>query len=382
MIDWLAIGLGGAAAGGCLHFGAAAVLAPRCLRRREPAPSDGAGRDFSVLKPLHGDEPGLFDNLLSLVDQSVDARPRIVCGVTDPDDPAVDAVRRLRSERPDADITLIVQPRRPVSNPKMSNVLNLAPEAGDDIVVLADSDIRVPPDYLAGLAADLDRAEAVTCLYTGQPTGGAISRMSALGIDAWFLPGVVVGLALGLARPCFGSTIAMRRDMLDRIGGFAAFANVLADDNAMGEAVRAAGGRVALGPLVRHLCSETGPVELWQHELRWARTLRQIDPGGYAGSAVTHPLPLALLAWLAGGGGWSLALAALALAAQAGFLIRLRLLTDQRPEAADLLLLPLRSLLSFAIYLAAYGGSGVGWRGQDYRLDANGTLTPEGDRQR
>jgi ceramide glucosyltransferase len=135
----------------------------------------------------------------------------------------------------------------------------------------------------------------VTCLYRGEAHGGLWARLAAMAIDYRFLPDVLVGLALGLARPCFGSTIALRRETLRAIGGFDAFVEQLADDYAIGAAVRAAGLTVAIPPLiVRHGFSERTAFELLRHELRWARTLRAASPAGYAGLAITHPLPCAL----------------------------------------------------------------------------------------
>src|SRR5262249_22319333 len=116
-----------------------------------------------------------------------------------------------------------------------------------------------------------------------------------------FLPNVIVGLNVGLARPCFGSTIAFRRKALVEIGEFIAVANCLADDHAIGAALRGRGYKISIPPItVGHACAETSALELWQHEVRWARTIRSIDPIGYAGSIVTHAFPLALIAALAG----------------------------------------------------------------------------------
>ena len=151
------------------------------------------------------------------------------------------------------------------------------------MVILADADIAVARDYLCKIVAALGMlgVGAVTCLYRGLQRGGFWARLSSMGIDYHFLPNVLVGLRLGLARPCFGSTIALRRETLAAIGGFEAFLDYLADDNAIGEAVRAAGMKVAIPSMVlAHACSEQNAAGLLRHELRWARTVRAVNPPG------------------------------------------------------------------------------------------------------
>ena len=166
-------------------------------------------------------------------------------------------------------------------NRKVSNLVNMAPCIRHDVVVLADSDMRVDPDYLSRVIAALEEpgVGAVTCLYYGVPVAGPWSSLAALAINAHFLPGVVVGLAVGLARPCFGSTLALRRRTLSEIGGFIAFVDCLADDYAMGKALRARGLHDC-DTALRHrpYVHQTSAREFWRHELRWARTIKSIDP--------------------------------------------------------------------------------------------------------
>ena len=137
---------------------------------------------------------------------------------------------------------------------------------------------------------------AVTCLYRGLPNSGFWSRLSAMAVHDHFLPTTILGLALGLARPCLGATIALSRETLSRIGGFETVANQLADDYAIGKAVREAGLNVVVPPmLVAHAFEESSLHEMVRHELRWARTIFTVDPVGYIGSGLTHALPLALI---------------------------------------------------------------------------------------
>jgi ceramide glucosyltransferase len=301
-----------------------------------------------------------------------------VFGVQDTRDPAIGPATRLIEQFPQRSLELVIDGRSHGSNDKVSNLINMAERIRHDVVVLADSDMRVGPDYLARLVAELQRpgVGGVTCIYHGVPRGGLWSRLSALAIDTHFLPNVVVGVSLGLARPCFGSTIALRTATLDEIGGFKAFADVLADDYAIGDALRAHGYSVAIPPFsVGHVCTESSGGELWRHELRWARTIRAVDPAGYAGSALTHALPLALLGLLLGGGGAALALAGTAIACRIVLCVRLERAFGLMPH--PYWLIPVRDLLSFAVFVTSFLGASVTWKGHDYRVTREGNLVPE-----
>jgi ceramide glucosyltransferase len=358
---------------GCLYLLVSALLVDRYAARRPRAAT--AFPSVTVLKPLHGAEPGLYENLASFCTQDYPGPVQLVFGVADPRDPAVSVVDRLRRAFPQARIDLVIDIRRRGSNPKMSNLVSMAGTIRHDIVVLSDSDMRVRPDYLRLVVGELQRpgTGGVTCLYHGVAVAGIWSRLAALAIDTHFLPGVMAGLSLGLARPCFGSTIALARDTFDSIGGAAAFADQLADDHAMGAAIRAQGGGVAVPAFtIGHLCSEGSFRALWAHELRWARTIKSVDPVGHAGSLVTHALPLALMAWVLGAGAPALALAALAVAGRLALCLRLeRAYGLQRHPYA---LIPLRDLLSFAVFVTSYLGRCVDWRGHLYQLVPDGTL--------
>ena len=254
----------------------------------------------------------------------------------------------------------------------------MTPAIEHGCVVLADSDIEAPKDYLRRVAAALDKpgVGAVTCLYHGVPVGGLWSKLAALAIDAHFLPAVLVGLRLGMATPCFGSTIALRRSEFDAIGGFAPFADVLADDYAIGAALRAKGLKVVIPNfLVGHCCVETSLAEVWRHELRWARTIRTVDPWGHAGATVTHPFAFALLAAATGAPLQGLTLAVLAAIGR----IVLLYVTARRhglPSPAYWLV-PLRDLISFAIFAWSICGQDLTWRGERYRVLGNGVLTTD-----
>jgi ceramide glucosyltransferase len=361
---------------GCLYLLYAAVVAAGFVP--ENAAESTMWPPVTILKPLRGDEPALYRNLASFCAQNYPASVQIVFGVQATDDRAIDVVKRLAADFPERDTCVVVNTAMHGANPKISNLVNMTPVIEHRCVVLADSDIEAPKDYLRRVAAALNEpgVGAVTCLYHGVPVGGFWSKLAALGIDAHFLPAVLVGLRLGMATPCFGSTIALRRSELDAIGGFARFADVLPDDYAIGAALRAKGLKVVIPRfLVGHCCAETSLAEIWRQELRWARTIRTVDPWGYAGVAVTHPFVFALLAAATGAPLQGLTLALLA---TLGRIALLRVVARRQglPSPAYWLV-PLRDLMSFAIFAWSFWGQDLTWRGERYRVLGNGVLTAD-----
>jgi ceramide glucosyltransferase len=354
-----------------------AVAAARFARRRVALPEEQPA--VSVLKPLHGAEPGLYENLLSFVDQDYRAL-QIVFGVRNPDDGALPIVRRVIAERPERDIELVIDSRVSGRNLKVANLVNMLPAARHDVLVFADSDMRVGHDYLATVTAPLrdPMIGLVTCLYKGWPTGGLWPRLGALHINFGFLPGALLGEALNAGGGCFGATIALRRDVLERIGGLAVVRDELADDHRIGTAVREAGFATALSPyLVETSVSEKNLKNLWRHELRWARTVRLMAPVGFAGSIVTHAVALSLIAsLLCGFSLTSLGFLALSCAlrwASAGAIAR-----TLRVPTVGLWLLPLRDLLSFAVFVGSFCGRNVSWRDQFFHIEPSGLIV-DGD---
>ena len=369
------------AAAGCVYTLVAVAAVARLAQNSRPIAAACPG--VTILKPLSGAAPDLYDDLASFCDQDYAGPVQVLFGVQDAADPAVGIVERLIAERPGRDLELVYDASRRGANPKMANVVALESRIRHEVVILADADIGVRSDYLRGLIATLElpNVGGVTCLYRGVARGGLWARLSSMGIDYLFLPSVLVGLQLGLAQPCFGSTIALRRETLAAIGGFRAFVDYIADDYAIGEAIRSAGTKVAIPSLVvAHSCSERSAAELFRHELRWARTLRAVDPLGYAGSILTHALPLALLgAALAGFGPIGLATLGAALACR--LVLQLRVDHTLGVSPGRWWLGPLRDLLAFAIHLASYFVDVVSWHGQRYRVRGDGTLAAVGDRK-
>jgi ceramide glucosyltransferase len=356
----------------------AALLAARFVSR-----SDRGAASFppvSIVKPLHGAHPRLAEALERFCDQDYRGEVQILFGVQDAKDPAIAVVERLALSRPDADIRLVVDPRLYGVNRKASNLINIAARARHDLLILSDADILVQPDYLRRVVGAMSApgVGAVSCLYVGCAGRGLWARLAAMAIDYHFLPGAVVGKALGLADPCFGSTIAISTGVLAEIGGFAAFADHLADDYEIGRAVRALGYRIAIPPMtVSHYCGEASGAELLGHELRWGRTVRQIDPAGYAGSLITYPAPLAAIgAVLTGFPDWSLGLLSVSL----GVRILLKVCVDAATgsRAGPWWLMPLRDVLSFGVFLASFAVNTVGWQGRRFRVGPDGVLLHTG----
>jgi len=363
-----------------------AMWAARSFARRASTAPRANCPPATVLKPLHGAEPDLYANLASFCRQDYPAPVQIVFGLSDPADPAVPIVRQLIADFPDHYLELAINPRRHGANAKVSNLINMQAAARHETIVIADSDIVVAPDYLANVAANLGQPGIglVTCLYRGVGTTGLWSRLAAAGIDYHFLPNALVGLKLGLATPCFGSTIALSKTTLAKLGGLQSVADQLADDYELGMGVRRAGLAVAIAPfLVTHVCSERSFRELLFHDIRAARTIRAVDPFGFAGLAITHAVPLALIALLLGGptpAGWVLAMAlACRFALQTELHRRFQLGNGSSMPWSNFWLGPIRDVLSFVVFVASFFGRGVEWRGHRYGVRADSTLARYGE---
>jgi len=362
---------------GCLYMVAATLLTARFLRGR--APVSPAPVAVSLIKPLHGAYPGMGEVLEGYCDQDYGAPVQIVFGVRDPFDPAVTVVRALQARRPDADIELVIDPAQHGANRKVSNLINIAARARHPILVLSDADIVVGTDYLRQVTSALAArgVGAVSCLYVGAHDGSPWSRLGAMAINHGFLPNAVLGLTLGLARPCFGSTIALTADTLAEIGGLQAFADHLADDYEIGRAVRARGLAIAVPRMVvSHRCIEASGADLIDHELRWGRTVRQLEPAGYLGSLITYPLPLALVAGallVHPMPALALTLILTALGVRIACKFAMDLITGV--PAGHWWLIPARDVLSFGVFVASFTVNTVGWQGGRFRVGRDGVLS-------
>jgi ceramide glucosyltransferase len=313
-------------------------------------------RPVSVLKPLRGNEPRLYDNLATLCRQQHPAY-QIVLGVREPDDPALAVGRRLQADFPGCDIALAIGAQEHGPNRKVSNLINMLPQARHGWLVVADSDIAVAPDYLARVTAPLadPGTGVVTCLYRGRALAGFWPALGAQFIDDWFAPSVRIARAAGSRRFAFGATIAVRRETLAAIGGFAALSGRLADDFWLGELARRQGLATVLSDVVVSTdVTEDSLGALWAHEMRWLRTIRSLNRTGFAFVFIGFTWPMLVL-------GLALAPQPAVLAmALTGVLARSALAGS--PGAA--LRAPLRDTLLLAEWAAALFGSQVRWRGE------------------
>jgi ceramide glucosyltransferase len=366
------------AVAGTVYTLLAALLVGRFMRKPPSAVRNCPA--VTILKPLHRGEPDLSRNLETFFTQDYDGPVQIVFGVQDPNDPALAVVRALQAKHPDFDTAIVVDGARYGANAKVCNLINMLAAARHDTLVLSDSDISVGSLWLSQVTAALARPGVgiVTCLYTGEPAGDGHklwSALAAMGTSYNFLPNALLGSSLGLAAPCFGSTIALKRQTLEEVGGFAAFADQLADDHELGRAVRSKGHALAIPAMgVSHTAAENNVGELFRHELRWTRTIRMVNPAGHFGSFVTHGFAFALMgAILLGFNPISLGILASAVAAR--LILKNRVDGHFGTYAGPYWLLPLRDLLSFAVFLASLSGETVHWRGAHFAVEPSGAMS-------
>ena len=340
---------------------------------RRPANPAPYAPPVTLLKPLHGEEPELYENLRSFVCQRYPAF-QIVFGVHHAGDPAVAVVRRLQEEFPGRDLHLVIDERNIGANRKVSNLHNMLSSVRHEILVLSDADVRVAPDYLREVVAPLadPGVGVVTCLYRGVPDRGIGSRLLAGQINEGFAPSVLVAQWLGPNTFCGGATLALRRATLDATGGFAALADHLADDYLLGARARALGLRTVLSHhLVDTRVHEDSLASCYRHALRWSRTVRAVQPLGHAFSFLTYPLPLALLA--APLGGWGLATLGLALILRSALHLVAQRAWKGVTRATDWTFLA-ADFLGLAIWLHALLGRQVHWRQEHFSVRADGRM--------
>lgn len=342
-------------------------------RRRPRFAGEGS---VSILKPICGMDFDLYDNLKSFCAQRHRSY-QVVFGARRAEDPAVGVVQRLVEEFPEVDIELVIDDKAIGTNPKINNLANMYGFAKHDILIITDSDVRVGPDYVSSIAscfADA-RVGAATCLYLGRAHSGLASRLGAMFINEWLTPSILVARSIGPIHFCFGASMSVRRAVLDRFGGFAALASHLADDYMLGHFVHQAGYRVALlDYTVETHVDEAGLAALLRHELRWARTIRAMQPLGHALSVVTYAVPLAALPLLAPGRlGVGLATLAAALLARTLIHYAVRLKLGVKEPAAPWLV-PLRDALAFLVWAASFLGRTVEWRGATYTVEPGGRM--------
>ncbi len=340
---------------------------PRGPLRRPPV---------TVLKPLCGAEPQLAECLRTLLRQDYPDL-QVVCGVRERHDPAVAVVEALQREFPERELRLIVDARQHGTSAKVSNLINMLAHARHDYLVIADSDVHVPPEYVERVVSPLlePGVGLVTCPYHGRPSGGPWSALGAAFIDEWFMPSVRVAALFGSRAFAFGATIALSGGTLQKIGGLAAIADQLADDYRLGELTRMQGLSTVLSDVVvETVVTEPTLGHLSRHELRWLRTIRAVRPLSYAGLFVTFALPVAALGWLLAGGHGpvrSLLLVTVLARTMLHFAVGRR-----GVPRAGLWAVPVGDALGFGLWFWGFAARHVHWRQTRYAIARDGSAHP------
>jgi ceramide glucosyltransferase len=370
------------AVAGIGYFLAALAAAWAFLHQRR-APRAGFAPGISLLKSLKGLDPGMMDALRSHCRQSYAGEFEQLFGLASLDDPAAAAVKELQGEFPERKIRLVECPQRLGTNGKVSTLVQLAAHARYEFLLINDSDITVSPRYLERVMCcfgpaprDTGKAQApvglVTALYRGRAHGTLPSRLESLGISAEFMAGVLLskmiegGLHYGL-----GSTLAVRREALEKAGGLMPLVDHLADDYELGARVAQAGYRVEVSAeVVETSVPAYGWRGFFDHQLRWLRTVRCSRPGGYVGLMATHGLGWAFLNVLASGLSpvslWLLGLSFFLRLAQA-MTVGTAVLDDHE-VLANLWLLPFRDAIAMGLWVAGFAGDTIVWRGERFAL--------------
>jgi ceramide glucosyltransferase len=297
----------------------------------------------------------------------------IIFGVSEPSDPAIAIVEGLKKDFPERAIRLILCRENLGANTKVSNLIQMAREARHENLIVSDSDIRVPSDYLRRVMTPLaDPAIGlVTCLYRGIAGSTLWSRLEALGISTDFGPGVLVARQIEGVKFGLGATLAFRRRDLQAAGGFEALVDYLADDYQLGRRISALGLRVEIPDIIVETFLPRYTLrEFFSHQLRWARTIRDSRFSGYVGMGIIYGLPWAMLTLLlARGAAWAWSLLALTAAMRVAVAISAGkgILQDGQVTGC-LWLLPLRDSIAVIVWLASFAGHSITWRGEQFRL--------------
>ncbi|MFB3814085.1 MAG: bacteriohopanetetrol glucosamine biosynthesis glycosyltransferase HpnI [Terriglobales bacterium] len=360
------------------------IIVAALRRRRTAAPLPPHVDHYppiTLLKPLCGMEPRLEENLESFFRQDY-PRFQLVFGARQKNDPALEVVQTLSRRHPHVPVEIVLsgEPDRP--NAKVCSLEKMMGAARFDYLVISDSDVHVTPDYVRRVIEPLldPRVGLVTCLYRGVPTGGLWSRLEALGMSVEMTSGVIVADMFEGMRFALGPTMALRRDVLDAIGGFSVLADYCADDYVIGEKVFESGRQVVLSPhVIEHVVLNRSFRDSVLHQVRWMKSTRFSRPKGHVGSGLTFAMPFGLLGGLTGLAvgqvGIGLALLAWAflnrclMAVIAGGCV----VADAR-SVLHCWLYPMRDLMGFGFWVASFLGTTIVWRKERYQLQPGGRM--------
>ena len=333
---------------------------------------------ITILKPVKGLDAESFSNFASFCSQDYPLY-QIVFAAASPDDPAIPVILDLIGRFPDVDLELVIDDRIYGANYKVCNLINAFQKAKHDILIVCDSDIRVDPLYLRQVSAHfIDPAVGlVTSLYRSSEIRGLATALEAMAFSTEMVPNVMVALKLEGLSFALGASMAVRREALEKIGGFPALVDYLADDYQLGNMVYRAGYRLALsGHFVESVMKRESLKGILSRQLRWARTMRASRPGGYFASGITQPIPLALFALIASGlsstGWWAVLL--LIFVRTASAILFSRCYVGDAVLPRYLWLLPVRDLLSCLTWALSFLGNRVVWRGSVFRILPGGKI--------
>jgi ceramide glucosyltransferase len=331
------------------------------------------GPPVSILKPLSGVDDGLEENLRTFFEQDY-AQFEILFAVRAAKDPAIHVVERLCARYPHICARLIVTGEPPYPNAKVFSLDTMLAAARHSLIVMADSDTRVTPDMLSVFAGEFQNPHTglATCPYRAVPGHSFWSVLEALGLNTEFIGGVLMARMLDGMKFAIGPTIAARRETLASIGGFDALKDFLAEDFVMGKLAAECGCGVILSSyVIEHRIGAQRMQANFRHRLRWARSTRRSRPWGYIGQLFTHPLPLALLAWLAMPALWPIAAATAALRFVAVWATAGPVLRDPLTRRFWWMLL-VQDMLSFGVWIGGFFGNTIVWQGHKYHLLSDG----------
>jgi len=335
----------------------------------------------TLMKPVHGMEPGLEANLTSFFEQQY-PNFEIIFGARHANDPALEVVRRICARYPMVPVKIVTtgEPLRP--NAKVCSLVKMYARAANDYLIISDSDVQVNPNYIAEVVRPLldPGVGMVTCLYRGVATGGLWSKLEALGMSVEMTSGAIVANLLEGMKFALGPTMAIRRDALDAVGGFEPLADYCADDYVLGHEVFRSGRRVVMSHhIIDHVVINRSFACSMRHQIRWMKSTRFSRRAGHAGTALTFAMPFGLLGLLVPGAldHWALGIALFA----AAYLNRVIMsvvagwgVVRDRRALRLAWLYPLRGLMGFGFWCASYSGRKIEWRGDWYRLEPGGRM--------
>jgi ceramide glucosyltransferase len=362
-------------AGSLVYCVMTVVAAVRYRAVRPPALKTEIG--ISVLKPLAGEDQGLEQNLRTYFEQDY-RNFELLFAVRSADDPAVAVVESLRGQYPAVASRLIVSGEPPYPSAKVFQLDCSLAEARHDLLVMADSDVRVTPAMLSTIAAEFQdpRLGLSTCPYRNVPGPSLWSTLEAVGLNTEFIGGVLVARMLEGMKFALGPTVVVRRETLAAIGGFNAIKDYHAEDFVIGNLAAARGYGVILSSyVIEHRIGAESFRANMAHRLRWNRSTRRSRPWGYIGQVFTNPLPLVLLLWAGAPEWWPVVPVAVALRAAAGWATSVHALGD-RLALRRWYLVPINDVLNFLVWLAGYFGSTILWRGRRYYIRPDGRIEP------